>query len=171
MEPYKVYSSTNMNTTSSQSRSVLHLEMFRAEVIRRLDTIAYETNTNDRNAMIVDMQSFVENYASAPPPAPREPPEQNQRCTAFRAGGQQCTRRRKENALYCGTHVRYQATGVSNNTECVSTTSTEKQASVGTTRSLRAVVSSSGIPQFVDDESNVWCAEDVCSENVDPRKV
>ena len=171
MEPYKIHSVTNMSTTSSQSRSVLHLDLFRTEVITRLDAIAYETNTIERDAMIVDMRNFVDNYACAPAPTPREPPEPSQRCTAIRAGGKQCTRRRKENTTFCGTHVRYgQSTCVSNNVESLST-STENNISVGTTRSLRAVVSSSGIPHFVDDESNIWCAEDVCSEHINPRQI
>ena len=160
-----------MNNISSQPRSVIHLDAFRTEVIARLDAIASEHSSNERDAMIANTRIFVENYASAPPPTHREPPEQSQRCTAIRAGGQQCTRRRKENTTFCGTHVRYgQSTCVSDNIESLSTP-TEKNINVGTTRSLRAVVSSSGIPHFVDDESNVWCAEDVCSENINPRKI
>ena len=160
-----------MNTTSSQPRSALHLDLFRNEIITRLDAIANETNTIARDAMIVNARKFVDNYASAPAPTPREPPEQNHRCTATRAGGQQCTRRRKENTTFCGTHVRYgQTTGVTNNLECLSSPK-ESHTSVGIARSLRAVVSTSGVPQFVDDDSNVWCAEDVCSQHVNPRKV
>ena len=160
-----------MNNISSQPRSVIHLDVFRTEVIARLDAIASECSSNERDAMIANTRIFVENYASAPPPTPREPPEQSQRCTAIRAGGLQCTRRRKENSTVCGTHVRYgQSSCASNNTECLPT-HTENTKNVGATRSLRAVVSTSGIPQFVDDEDNIWCAEDVCSENVNPRKV
>lgn len=171
MDPYKISSNTNMNTTSSQPRSVIHLDIFRTEVMNHLDAIASETNINKRDIMINNARKFVENYASAPAPTPREPPEQSQRCTAIRAGGQQCTRRRKENTTFCGTHVRYGQTACSGTNIEHSSTPTENNTSVGIARSLRAVVSSSGIPHFVDDNSNVWCAEDVCSEQVNPRKV
>ena len=165
---------TNMNTTSSLPRSALHLDTFRTEVIKCLDAISNEKNTSKRNEIIMETRVFVNNYANAPPPTPRELPPPNERCTAIRAGGQQCTRRRKENTTFCGTHIRYgQAKCSSNNVFSLSTTQTEddKPANVGSTRTLHAVVSSSGIPQFVDDGSNIWCAEDVCSEHINPRKI
>ena len=31
---------------------------------------------------------------------------ENNRCNACKAGGEQCTRRRKENSLFCGTHLK-----------------------------------------------------------------
>jgi hypothetical protein len=39
----------------------------------------------------------------------------------------------------------------------------------GTERALHASISSSGIPQFVDENGSVWCAEDVCSGHTNPR--
>jgi hypothetical protein len=45
----------------------------------------------------------------------------------------------------------------------------EKVSHVGTERALRAVASSSGIPQFMDESGAVWCAEDVCAAHINPR--
>ena len=45
----------------------------------------------------------------------------NFRCCAKSAGGHQCTRRKKENEEYCGTHIKGAPYGISNvtSTECV----------------------------------------------------
>lgn len=162
---------TPMNV-SSAPRSIVHLQLFRDGVISRLDAIVSEENGTVRDAMIIDARKFVETYARAPSPAPRAPPVASERCIAIRAAGQQCTRRRKGDTNFCGTHVLYGQTEKANVSDNVSSTPlTLKPPRAGTDRAVRAAVSSSGIPQFVDDNGEKWCAEDVCSEQVNPRKV
>ena len=172
MEPSSKFESpTDMNTTSSLPRSTVHLDLFRAGIINRLDTIMSEHNASVRDTMIIDARKFADTYARAPPPAQRVPPAENERCMAIRAGGKQCSRRRKDDTTFCGTHVRYGQTGGNAHDSVLVNTPTEKPIQVGTERALHAAVSISGIPQFVDDNGATWCAEDVCSAHVNPRNV
>ena len=162
-------------SVASVPRAVAHLELFRTGVNSYLDAISAAPDASSRDAMIADARVFVETYSRAPLPAPRAPPVTEERCVAIRAGGsgKQCTRRRKDDTTFCGTHAR--CTQAGNALACASVTvngpSTAKVSHTGTERALRAAVSSSGIPQFVDDNGLVWCAEDVCAGHTNPRSV
>jgi hypothetical protein len=152
-------------------RAVAHLDLLRAGVLSRLDAIASATNANARDAIIADTRVFVETYARAPPPAPRAPPVPEERCVAIRSnGGKQCTRRRKDDTSFCGTHARCTQPGTVEG-DVVASVATEKKPQMGIERALHAAVSPSGIPQFVDKDGTVWCAEDVCSGHHNPRPV
>ena len=157
------------------SRAVAHLDLFRSGVNGYLDVIAAAPDACTRDGVIADARIFVETYSRAPPSAPRAPPATNDRCTAIRNGGKQCTRRRKDNTTFCGTHMRctqlvassvVAAEGANEQVE-----NTEKVSPPGSERALRAVSSSSGIPHFMDDSGVSWCAEDVCAGHVNPRLV
>jgi len=156
----------------SVPRAVAHLDLLRAGMISHLDAIASATNAIARDAIIADARVFVETYARAPPPAPRAPPVADERCIAIRNGGKQCTRRRKDGTTFCGTHVRCnQSGGPDTGANVTAAAATDKAPHTGTERALRAAVSPSGIPQFVDEDGAVWCAEDVCAAHVNPRSV
>jgi hypothetical protein len=158
---------------ASVPRAVAHLDLLRVGVISRLDAIATATNAIARDAIIADARVFVETYARAPPPAPRAPPVADERCIAIRSnGGKQCTRRRKDGTTFCGTHVRCNQSGSPDTCDKVTAdVPTEKVPHTGTERALRAAVSPSGIPQFVDENGATWCAEDVCAAHDNPRPV
>jgi hypothetical protein len=159
-------------SVASVPRAVAHLELFRSGVNGYLDAIAAAPDAFTRDGVIADTRVFVETYSRAPLPAPRAPPAAEERCVAIRTGGKQCTRRRKNNTTFCGTHVRCKQSGNADATASVPTdVATEKVSHAGTERALRAAVSPSGIPQFVDENGAVWCAEDVCSAHVNPRPV
>ena len=156
------------------SRAAAHLELFRSGVNDYLDVIAAAPDAFTRDGVIANARVFIETYSRAPPSAPRSPPASDERCTAIRNGGKQCTRRRKDNTTFCGTHVRCSAPSSS----CVvSSAGPEhvakvcKESPMGTERALRAVSSSSGIPHFMDASGSSWCAEDVCSGHSNPRPV
>jgi len=79
------------------------------------------------------------------------------RCNALKAGGHQCTRRRKENCLYCGTHVKGSPHGEvsenkDNSTKIIEITATQI----------------SGIIYYIDDIKNVYKMEDVLAGKEDP---
>jgi hypothetical protein len=162
----------NLSTTiiAPVSRAVAHLDLLRTGVISRLDAIASTSDATMRDAILADTRVFVETYARAPPPAPRAPPMADERCVALRTGGGQCTRRRKGDTTFCGTHARCTA-NVGAEATSSTTDTVEKVVHTGTERALRAAVSSSGIPQFVDESGAIWCAEDVCAAHVNPRSV
>jgi hypothetical protein len=82
------------------------------------------------------------------------------RCSAKRANGEQCTRRRKDNCEFCGTHAKGTPNGLMNATE-------------GATNSLQKlqVVAEEigGIVYYVDSFNNVYKTEDVMEEKADPE--
>jgi len=78
----------------------------------------------------------------------------NDRCVACRANGEQCTRRRKEENEYCGTHVKNRPYGVITNTTHIQNT---------VTISLR-VEEVNGIVYHVDDLNNVYDNEDIINK-------
>jgi len=83
----------------------------------------------------------------------------NDRCIACRANGEQCTRRRKEENEYCGTHVKNRPYGVITNME-----NTKNTVSI----SLR-VEEVNGIVYHVDDLNNVYDNEDIINKVSMPR--
>jgi hypothetical protein len=83
----------------------------------------------------------------------------NDRCIACRANGEQCTRRRKEENEYCGTHVKNRPYGVITNME-----NTKNTVSI----SLR-VEEVNGIVYHVDDLNNVYDNEDIINKISMPR--
>jgi len=81
----------------------------------------------------------------------------NNRCSAKRANGEQCTRRRKVESEYCGTHVKGIPHGCLNNEDNIA--SNEKKIQV-------IAEDVNGIIYYIDKENNVYKTEDVLNEIV-----
>jgi hypothetical protein len=81
------------------------------------------------------------------------------RCVACRANGEQCTRRRKEENEYCGTHVKNRPYGIITNMSNIQNT---------VLVSLR-VEEVNGIIYHVDELNNVYHNEDIISKVDTPR--
>ena len=84
-------------------------------------------------------------------------PTQN-RCNAKRANGEQCTRKRKDGVEFCGTHAKGVPYGLTAD-ECVVCT---KQIDVFATDIM-------GIVYYIDKNSNVYQAEDIISNKINPK--
>lgn len=86
-----------------------------------------------------------------------------ERCTALRACGEQCTRRKKEGSEYCGTHVKGTPHGAI------------AEGSGGPAAQSRSVevtlIDVKGIHYYVDDEHNVYMPEDIIQSVPNPRKI
>jgi len=166
--------SSMLSTSTPVPRAVAHLEALRTGMLNRLDAITHAHDTTSLNAIIDETRQFVETYSRAPPPSPRAPPVADERCIAIRNGGLQCSRRRKNGTNFCGTHARCIQGGevdTISNTNENPVVDNIPSIPTGNERALHASVSLSGIPQFVDDGGNIWCAEDVCAGHVNPRSV
>jgi len=86
-------------------------------------------------------------------------PEVN-RCIAKRASGEQCTRRRKEECDFCGTHSKGTPHGTinQNNTE------------IQTNQSIEVFAEEiKGIVYYLDKYKNVYNTEDIMSNTENPR--
>ena len=82
-----------------------------------------------------------------------------ERCCAKRANGEQCTRSKKDECQYCGTHSKGTPHGMMSDQEPVSTT---KKIEVN-------AIDIKGIVYYLDDNGNVYDTEDVISNIKNPR--
>lgn len=82
-----------------------------------------------------------------------------ERCCAKRASGEQCTRRKKDECQYCGTHSKGTPHGIMSDQEPVTTT---KKVDVN-------AIDIKGIVYYLDDTGNVYDTEDVIANVKNPR--
>lgn len=83
----------------------------------------------------------------------------NNRCNALKAGGEQCTRRRKENCLYCGTHVK----GAPHGEASTNKSENDKKTIDITAHQIN------GIIYYIDNIKNIYKMEDVLAGNENPE--
>jgi len=82
------------------------------------------------------------------------------RCCAKRASNEQCTRRKKEGSEYCGTHLKGTPHGI------VDTQNEEKNV----TQKVEVYAQDiQGIVYYIDKNSNVYQAEDIISNKINPK--
>tara|TARA_B100001057_G_scaffold493669_1_gene588631 strand:- start:4 stop:519 length:516 start_codon:yes stop_codon:yes gene_type:complete len=84
------------------------------------------------------------------------------RCTAKRANGEQCTRRRKDECEFCGTHEKGRPHGLININENVN--ESNKKIEVFAQEVM-------GIVYYLDKHGNVYNTEDVMKEVENPKVV
>lgn len=91
--------------------------------------------------------------------------ENSERCCAKRANGEQCTRRKKENDLYCGTHIKGIPHGYCGETESNDDKIVEnKQHAINIwAQEIK------GIIFYIDSEFNVYKMEDIMSNKHNPE--
>jgi hypothetical protein len=82
------------------------------------------------------------------------------RCCAKRASNEQCTRRKKEGSEYCGTHLKGTPHGI------VDTQNEQKN----TTHKVEVYAQDiQGIVYYIDKNNNVYQAEDIAMNKVNPK--
>lgn len=84
-----------------------------------------------------------------------------ERCCAKRANGQQCTRRKKDESQFCGTHSKGTPHGVINENETVSTV----------TKVEVSAIDIKGIVYYLDNTGNVYDTEDIIANKKNPRVI
>ena len=82
------------------------------------------------------------------------------RCCAKRSNGEQCSRRKKDNDNYCGTHLKGIPHGI-----------VESFAEdVATNKTMEVWVQDiMGIMYYIDQNNNVYQAEDIISNKINPK--
>ena len=82
------------------------------------------------------------------------------RCSAKRANNEQCTRRKKDNCDYCGTHLKGTPHGI------VDYQNEQKN----TTQKIEVYAQDiQGIVYYIDNNNNVYQAEDIVSNKINPK--
>ena len=81
-------------------------------------------------------------------------------CCAKRATNEQCTRRKKEESEYCGTHMKGTPHGIVDN----------QNESKPTTQKIEVFARDiQGIIYYIDGNNNVYQAEDIITNKLDPK--
>jgi len=82
------------------------------------------------------------------------------RCMAKRANGEQCTRRKKNNFEYCGTHDKNRPHGVV----------TSENVTVKNTKKVEVWIEEiNGILYYIDNDNNIYKTEDIMSNMSNPN--
>ena len=82
------------------------------------------------------------------------------RCCAKRATNEQCTRRKKEGCEYCGTHLKGTPHGIVDN----------QAEPKNTTQKIEVYAQDiQGIIYYIDKNNNVYQAEDIISNKINPK--
>lgn len=84
------------------------------------------------------------------------------RCNAKRANGEQCTRRKKAESDYCGTHVK----GLPHGEVDISDVSQKKSTSIEV-----FVQDIQGINYYIDNKGNVYNTEDILNNSQNPNVI
>lgn len=84
-----------------------------------------------------------------------------ERCTAYRANKEQCTRRRRANEKFCGTHAKGTPHGIVNIGE-------EENPVQKVEVWLQEI---NGINYYIDDNNNVYDPQDVYQNKINPRRI
>jgi hypothetical protein len=82
------------------------------------------------------------------------------RCCAKRANNEQCTRRKKENSEYCGTHIKGTPHG---------TFDVNEEAKVNTQKVEVWAQDIQGIVYYLDKSNNVYDTADIIKNQVNPK--
>ena len=85
-----------------------------------------------------------------------------ERCTARRANGEQCTRRKRTDNPFCGTHVKGTPHGM---------ISTEDSDVVSVSKIEVWVQEIKGINYYIDSANNVYKSEDIISNTANPSVI
>jgi hypothetical protein len=82
------------------------------------------------------------------------------RCCAKRASNEQCSRRKKEGSEYCGTHLKGTPHGIVDNQNEVKNTTQKVEVYAQDIQ---------GIVYYIDKNFNVYQAEDIISNKINPK--
>ena len=84
----------------------------------------------------------------------------NERCIAKKSGGEQCTRRKKHDSDFCGTHIKGTPHGIVSSTDVTDVKIKKKQIWAEEIK---------GICYYIDDTNNIYDHEDIIKNKENPK--
>ncbi len=87
-----------------------------------------------------------------------------ERCSAKRANGEQCTRRKKDGETYCGTHIKGTPHSIMDESECETPTTKNVKVDIWA-QDIK------GIIYYIDKVGNVYDTEDIMKIDKYPKRV
>ena len=99
-----------------------------------------------------------------------------ERCSAKRANGELCSRKKKKNSIFCGTHCKGTPYGSIDNPDNTPITSDNSETSTShqsTTPSQQKIniftIEIQGIIYYIDDNNNAYSMEDILLNKINPE--
>lgn len=140
-----------------------HIHMFKTAIVEQLQTLSNNENKTDLSRVIkfvydyekfeFDKEDFVKRKRS------KNMVPMYERCCAKRASGEQCTRRKKDESEYCGTHSKGTPHGII----------TDIEPKHKPTKIEVSAIDIKGIVYYLDNFNNVYDPEDIISNINNPR--
>jgi hypothetical protein len=144
----------------------IHMTVFKSKLIQQLKAHNIDINPSN-NGNAYDLVSFIYNYPTIEilkEDLIKRKRVKNTvplcyRCCALRANGEQCSRRKKDNEKFCGTHIKGIPHGEISN-KPIKPTHRKVQCWIQEIQ---------GISYYIDGEGNVYNHEDIVNNNVNPN--
>jgi hypothetical protein len=96
-----------------------------------------------------------------------------ERCSAKRANGELCSRKKKKNSIFCGTHCKGTPYGSIDNPNNIPTTDDNSTTNPNNTPSQQKIniftIEIQGIIYYIDDNNNAYSMEDILLNKNNPR--
>ena len=96
-----------------------------------------------------------------------------ERCSAKRANGELCSRKKKKNSIFCGTHCKGTPYGSIDNPNNNLTTDDNSTSNPNTTPSQQKIniftIEIQGIIYYIDDNNNAYSMEDILLNKNNPQ--
>lgn len=87
------------------------------------------------------------------------------RCCAFKSNNQRCSRKKKGDSNFCGTHDKGKPNGFIDDEDLKNIT----EVSDGMTYKKVSLLNVSGLHQYVDDENNIYSTNDIIENKDNPK--
>lgn len=142
-----------------------YLSKFKLDIAKQINELQLteQKNINELMTFIWDYQNLVISTEDVTrKKRVKNTVPQFERCTAKRCSGEQCTRRRKDNEEFCGTHIKGTPHGVI--TKNSNEDNNYKKVSVW-------IQEISGISYYIDNMHNVYNMEDIIQNKMNPRVI
>jgi len=140
-----------------------HVHVFKTAVVEKIQTLTTLGNQNDVSGLIKFVYDY-EKFEFEKEDFVKRKRSKNmvpiyERCCAKRASSEQCTRRKKDDSQYCGTHSKGTPHGII----------TDIEPEHKLTKLEVSAIDIKGIVYYLDNNNNVYDPEDIVSNRNNPR--
>mgnify|MGYP006157134903 CR=1 FL=1 len=144
-----------------QKKSRLYIQKFKDDIIEYAKNLSIEKNDKEKLSQFIydyNQLEFSEEDFTKRKRVKNIVPLY-ERCVALRANQLQCTRRKKGESCYCGTHIKGRPHGEVSN----------KKLDKKVTKTTVWIEDIKGIMYYIDDNGNVYDPQDIIKNKVNPN--
>lgn len=144
-----------------QKKTKLFIQNFKNDMVKFIETI--NLNTDEKKSLTQFIYDYKQLEFTNEDFTKRKRVKNvvplYERCVALRANKQQCTRRKKGDSCYCGTHIKGRPHGEISN----------KESDTVVTKVTVWIQDIKGIMYYIDDAYNVYEPQDIIKNKVNPK--